>query len=1213
MQANKISSPKTETLADKLSGYGRQLLELGYQVSPFNPNAGERLKKTVEEIKNDPLEFTPLSMRSKVVPYSKEVFGKDTGNKVGHFLRGTLAITPFRKVKDEYEPQTQEEKSAEQWGTMAMGTALTAPFGGASKVANVVSRGFQGATLGAGMNVAGQAIQGKAPTLAFIKEGALNGIETSWQLAFTNTITDKFAAKFVPSLTSWHVSDAFKLLKNASVMGASDQIKKQLLMKGASSLFKRALLEVPAENTMFTAIDKLSGKEKDEFIQAWVENLPGNVLGNLFFAAADAGTRGAYLFNKEDIDGAIDAFNKSMNTKKRGFVRIRNFDIGSKPAGEEEYPTNFKSAAEVLEEKYGVKLPEKAGEVKLTEAEKTKLLKEEAIKKAGMIDEEGNVKKDLQNSFPAKEQQLQQKQNIPISQQGVSDEQLKNVSHYQKSPQELKGLPQEKYIPEVKQEVSLPSGEIINPKSPYFNIKRYNVSDEAQKKLYNDVVDEVRPQIEKTVGKKLSNQEAIELANATSKTLHKVVTRDKTLDFEAQLLNARQKLAAMAEDGRADKEYIDTLLTVKSQATDIARKLQSFRINADPNDKSNMDMILTAVLKVEKDSDKVIKAAEGVDFNDQEQATAFYRMFIKPNLGDWADKLRYNSMLSSPLTHIVNSASNFQAGFVKPIEKTLTGGIDFLKTKLTGEQERQYYVGEGVEFVKGYWSKLHDASSRFAEVMQGRKISQMHEQGLYQIPLTTKGTPERTIENVLTFPGRLLQGMDEFFQVLSQEGFKKSLEYRKAKGTDVKGIEMQSYDEARKLLFNAPFESGKDSGQGRVLRAIDWLGQKVQEARSSDNAVVRLTAKGVLPFIRVPTQLFKQGLEYSPAGILTIPDAKEKEVQLAKAVMGISIAAGTSLLLNTDRITWAEPTDPDKKAAFRASGRQPYAIKIGDNWVSFAKLHPALSFNFAIVAAVKYAEEEKKIDESTADVILNTFAKSMNFFADQSYVKSLGDMVAAAKGDIEGLGRLASNLPSQFVPYRAFLSWVNNIIDPVQRQADSNTNILQKTFDNMAAQIPLLSESIPERLGPTGEAIPKENVWLNAISPIKITNYHPEYDKYLETALSLYKDIKTLPPDQANAEAERIYNENPVLFSKIKQLKEDEDMKVTDHENKLKAKSIGDMSRANFITRDLNKLKTGKEKDDYLKRLWDLGIVNETVMEQLRGLVNRGVIEPPEQ
>lgn len=624
------------------------------------------------------------------------------------------------------------------------------------------------------------------------------------------------------------------------------------------------------------------------------------------------------------------------------------------------------------------------------------------------------------------------------------------------------------------------STSVPNSENPYFNTNKYNVSQDAKKQL-NQTIQEIKPQIEQAVGKPLSNKETIAAANASSKVLHKVVNRKQTADFTAKLLRTRQQLAAAADSGTVDKAYIDNLLAIKSQATDIARKLQSFNIGADPKAVTSRDAILEAVMKVEQDSNKITEAAKGVDFNDLNQATDFYRQFVKPSTKDWIDLIRYNSMLSSPTTHIVNMASNLvNNGVVAPIEKTLTGTLDFLGSQITGKKQTQF-ASEGAVYAKGYLSSLHDAAHNFADSLRGKIVTGNLD--VRQIPLSTR----QSVKN-LNLPTRLLEASDQFFQKLTQGAETAALQYRKSKGVNVGNIETTALGNAQYRLFRSELHR---AGQGTVLNAIDDFTGLIQKARNSDNPVTSTIAKFTLPFVQTPMNILKQGIEYSPAGLLTLPGAANKTEQLSKAIMGSAAAAATAMLVASGRTTWAEPTDPAKKAAFRAAGLQPYAVKIGNNWVSYAKLPPALGFPIAFISAIHDAEQNKTIDQNQVDVILNAAAKYGNFFADQSYVKNIGDLVSAAKGSPEAMGRFVSNYPQQLIPYRALFGWMARLIDPYQRQANTNASFLDQQVQQLMMQVPGLSMLTPARLDKNGEPILNQNAALNAFSPLRVTTENP--------------------------------------------------------------------------------------------------------------------------
>lgn len=618
--------------------------------------------------------------------------------------------------------------------------------------------------------------------------------------------------------------------------------------------------------------------------------------------------------------------------------------------------------------------------------------------------------------------------------------------------------------------------------STFYNLNKLKISNKAKDAIQGEISNAGK-QLNETVGKRLSNREVIDFANRTSQILDDTVTRDATKSKIAANLNLRRKIAEVAQSGKIDKNFVDLWIKDKAAGEDIARQLQARNIVADPADAQHIQAMLDSIYKVNKNADEIAKAASGVDFNDAKQVTEFYRKFVKPKAGEWIDLLRYNSMLSSPKTHLVNASSNLQGtSVIAPLEKTVAGGLDYLRSSITGAP-RTRYAGEGLAYTKGYLSKesWSDASKRFADVMRGKSFN--YNPDVRNIPLAAKG-PGKAVEKVLSPVTKLLEASDQFFTSLTEGGSKKALEYRAIKsGVPIADVASRARDEAAYRLFR---ETG-NSSQGTLLKSIDEVTNKLMALRGSDNAFTSTIAKFTLPFVRTPTNILKQGIEYSPLGLTTLIGSTDKTGQLAKAVIGMASAAGAASLLGQGRLTWAEPTGEAQKTKFRSEGKIPYAIKVGDKWISYSKLHPALAFNFALVSAIDDEVKNKKLSETDANDILNSFAKYGNFIADQSYLKSIGDAIAATKGDADRLGSFFSNYPQQLIPFRALMGWVTKLTDPYQRQVDKNGSLLDKQMQYIMTQIPGLSEKVPTRKDLGGAPLKNQSPLLNALTPLTVS------------------------------------------------------------------------------------------------------------------------------
>lgn len=773
-------------------------------------------------------------------------------------------------------------------------------------------------------------------------------------------------------------------------------------------------------------------------------------------------------------------------------------------------------------------------------------------------------------------------------------------------------------LPKLPPSTSSYASDLKNLANEKLNVDRFNVSPES-KDIIERVIEEVKPQIQQKIGTVLSNREAIDLASRSSKILTRAVGREETLEWQAANLRSRQALAAASKDGKVDESYVKNLVAIKTRGTDIARKLQSLNTPVDEKDLTGKQAIIEAILKTNAKIDDIIEKAKGVDFTNLKQATNFYRQFVKPTATEWLDLIRYNSMLSSPKTHIINAFSNLlNTTMVVPIEKALTGGLDFLGSKITG-RGRSAFVGEGGAYAKNYFKKVGEATMKFADVMRGKRAYTNLD--TRSIPISASGA-KGAVVTALSYPSRVLEATDQFFMTLAQGAEAGALRYRASKGVDVGNIETAAERGAKYRVFRRELF---DEEQGPLLDALDQFTNLVMMLRNNKNPLVSNLAKFTAPFVQTPMNILKQGAEYSPFGFGTIPGAKNKTEQLSKAIIGSSVMAGAYMMLASNRLTFGEPIEASQKQAFRAAGMQAYSVKIGDKWYSYQKLPPPLAFPLALLAGIHETKENKQIDDNTIDLVLTAFANSMEFFADQSYAKSFGDLLAAAKGGEAAIEKLISNYGQQLVPYRALGGWLARIFDTTQRKVDSSQSFINQQMQLLMMNIPGLSQKVQPRVDAQGNPIPNQSRIGNAFSPIMFSRERnggsAEFQKLLEirkankittansaelkeNAEAEFNKINTLSdPDEKEAYLKEIAKSDPKVAKKVITLLKEEAKGLSTVEKKLADAPIA--TRARYIVSELNALSTPEEKKALLKKYAQKKIVTEDTLREIVKLLKQ--------
>lgn len=277
--------------------------------------------------------ISPTNIAGTGIAAAKDINQRFLGNNKAvdtaiYGLRGASQLTPFQPIqnipiigkklsnvpiafgKDNLSlyqssaPTNARQEIAQSVGRNIYGSILTSPFLGGSGVLGtakaITSNAAKGALLGTAMGAGTNLITGKPITKQSLAEGALSGFENSWILPVTGASLDAVlgkAARFVPAL------------KNLQGTMIAEPFKSGEIRQGIARTFTRALLEVVPENTAFTFLNQLSQPEQEAFTTAWMNNLPGAIVGNLISAGMSSGT--GIALNKQSREALSQAYKKA--------------------------------------------------------------------------------------------------------------------------------------------------------------------------------------------------------------------------------------------------------------------------------------------------------------------------------------------------------------------------------------------------------------------------------------------------------------------------------------------------------------------------------------------------------------------------------------------------------------------------------------------------------------------------------------------------------------------------------------------------------------------------------------------------------------------------------------------------------------------------------------------------------------------------------------
>ena len=394
----------------------------------------------------------------------------------------------------------------------------------------------------------------------------------------------------------------------------------------------------------------------------------------------------------------------------------------------------------------------------------------------------------------------------------------------------------------------------------------------------------------------------------------------------------------------------------------------------------------------------------------------------------------------------------------------LVGSDEFMKQTLYRQFLRTELYAEGLQ--KGY--KQGDVLTKYVEdklsgmVLEGGKM--YNEKSLFQA-YNTKAKNAGLTPNTL-----------EYSKFIANEYQKNPFD--KSKGV----LADAAHEYALKLTFANEAGDAFTKGVMNVLEAVPLF-------------------KFVVPFVKTPTNILKFGLDRSPVGlakdaVLFATSAKYRDAftngtpaykaeMLGRMTVATTATAGIMFYItnNEGAITGGGPQNKEEKDALKATGWQPYSIRIGDKRISYNRLDPIATPLGILADICEYNKVNAPSGDSGASNAMSAFLVSMTYnLTDKSYLRGLNNLMNVAR-DPETYGpKLFQDIAGGLVP---------NTLNQLQ---NTESKVLlresRSVMDAIMKRIPSVSENLPPQRNFLGDAIYKENPLglLSMVSPVYISS-----------------------------------------------------------------------------------------------------------------------------
>lgn len=289
--------------------------------------------------------------------------------------------------------------------------------------------------------------------------------------------------------------------------------------------------------------------------------------------------------------------------------------------------------------------------------------------------------------------------------------------------------------------------------------------------------------------------------------------------------------------------------------------------------------------------------------------------------------------------------------------------------------------------------------------------------------------------------------------------------------------------------------------------------KKIQEARGGGGTFGQTALIQAIPFLRTPWNLVKQGVSYVPvAGYVLRPNETKavarlikdgtetmvstevarmsREDAIARQIVGFGAVASVYGMIENGMITGSMPSDPAERARWENNGIPPFSIKVGDKWISYAKVEP-LATVFGIAADgfefQRYAEQEGLEDDRYVKEAGKQFAAALKAnVLQKSFMEGFANLMAALESPNMAENYLNS-LAQRLVP--ALSNTIARATDPVEREA-------QTALERIKSRIPVLREQLPVRQRQYGE--PAQPAMIGDITGIAVAPEQTEQQKLLD-------------------------------------------------------------------------------------------------------------------
>ena len=261
------------------------------------------------------------------------------------------------------------------------------------------------------------------------------------------------------------------------------------------------------------------------------------------------------------------------------------------------------------------------------------------------------------------------------------------------------------------------------------------------------------------------------------------------------------------------------------------------------------------------------------------------------------------------------------------------------------------------------------------------------------------------------------------------------------------------------------------------------LSSLMASIKHTNSPVINSMMEMIVPFTKTPANIAMRGIDYSPVGFLNTLNkiskgASVSEIcdELGKNTVGSLLIMVGAWLFSKGFVSGGEPDDKDKAAFMKQQGWLPYAVKVGNNYVTYDWAQPAA---IPVIMGVTIAESLEEGRLGIVDAGKNAGIASFNQWIELSPLQSLKDVMGGNGSVGENMLNTAIEMPQRLIP--SALGATARVADRTQRVTYSKGDTIKTQLDIAKSKLPGVSKTLPVAYDTWGKEKQRDNSTIGAM------------------------------------------------------------------------------------------------------------------------------------